>query len=380
MRQRAHTQDAALSRRALLTGVGAVGVAAVGTVAVQRAAQTSHGIADGAPVPAHGTHQAGINRPETPQRHCLVAIIDVDVTLLATTLTELGTRIAQLTAQPHGLQDVTPDGPGDLTVTVGLGPRALAATAHPELASLVELPEFAGDDAIAESRRGGDLLLSIGGSDPSTLDGVLAALVDVIGAPRVRWREHGFRSAPVDGVARNTLGYHDGTIGPRGPALDESVWIATGPLAGGTIAVLRRLRIDADAFRSLSPDMRDAVIGREQLTGAPLSGGSREDEIDLGAKAPDGRLLVPADAHARAAHPSFTGSGLMLRRSYGYMAGDDRGHLFASFQNDIRTFVRTQQRLDETDALMRFVTPTASAAFAILPGATAERALGGTLF
>ncbi|WP_166868768.1 Dyp-type peroxidase [Salinibacterium sp. ZJ70] len=381
MSEETRAAGAALTRRALLTGAGVAGVAAAGTFAVQRLAHTPAVGVDGASaVSAHGLHQAGIDRPELPQRHSLVAVLDVDRTRLQQTLKEVGVRIERLTASPNGLPDVTPDGPGDLTVTVGLGSDALGATAHPELAALVDLPTFAGDDGIAEERRGGDVLLSIGSSDPSVLDAALAALLDVVDEPRVRWREHGFRSAPVDGVARNTLGYHDGIVGPRGAEVDASVWISEGPLAGGSIAVLRRLRVDADAFRRLAPEARDAVIGREQSSGAPLSGGLRDDDIDLGAKAPDGRLMVPSDAHARAAHPSFTGSGLMLRRSYGYLADSDQGHLFVSFQNDIRTFVRTQLRLDETDALMRFVTPSASGAFAILPGATAERPLGGTLF
>jgi dye decolorizing peroxidase len=58
--------------------------------------------------------------------------------------------------------------------------------------------------------------------------------------------------------------------------------------------------------------------------------------------------------------------------------------MFISFQNDIATFAKTQLRLDEVDDLMQFVTPTATAAFAILPGmqapSGARQALGAPLF
>ena len=127
------------------------------------------------------------------------------------------------------------------------------------------------------------------------------------------------------------------------------------------------------------------MIGRHRQDGSPLSGGGRFDQVDLNAKADNGDLLVPAHAHARAAHPSFTGSRLMLRRSYNYRASAaDHGHLFISYQNDVGAFAKTQLRLDEVDDLMHYVTPTATAAFAILPGtldsAGASRPLGSTLF
>ena len=55
------------------------------------------------------------------------------------------------------------------------------------------------------------------------------------------------------------------------------------------------------------------------------------------------------------------------------------GLVFISYQNVVRTFVATQQRMDETDDLMDFARPTATAAFAILPGFDGQRPLGSTL-
>ncbi|MEV0954109.1 hypothetical protein [Promicromonospora sp. NPDC050249] len=57
----------------------------------------------------------------------------------------------------------------------------------------------------------------------------------------------------------------------------------------------------------------------------------------------------------------------------------ETGLLFVCFQREPDTFVRTQHRLDEADALTDFVTPTASATFLVLPGFDATRPLGSTL-
>jgi deferrochelatase/peroxidase EfeB len=71
----------------------------------------------------------------------------------------------------------------------------------------------------------------------------------------------------------------------------------------------------------------------------------------------------------------------MLRRGYSYANSDaDKGLLFVSFQRELRTFVQTQRRLDEGDALMAFATATASGTFLVLPGFSAERPLGADLF
>ena len=187
-------------------------------------------------------------------------------------------------------------------------------------------------------------------------------------------------------VARNPLGYLDGIIVPEGDdELDEHVWITSGALPGATVCVLRRLRLDRRRFVALSVSTRDAVIGRH-ADGRPLSGGGPDAEIDLQAKTPEGDYLVPLHAHARAAHPSFTGSALMLRRGYAFDRGptssgvDDAGLLFVCFQHDLDTFVRTQLRLDEVDDLMKFATPTASGSFLILPGYSSSRPLGAPLF
>jgi dye decolorizing peroxidase len=206
----------------------------------------------------------------------------------------------------------------------------------------------------------------------------------------LRWQQAGFRAAGYGTVTRNPLGYKDGVIVPHGDTeLAENVWIADGPLAGGTICVIRRLRLAVPEFRSQPLARQDAIIGRERVDGTPLSGGQPDDPVDVNAKSADGTLLIPARSHVRAAHPAFTGSALMLRRGYAFANGivagpdgsavDDQGLVFICFQNDIATFTRTQLRMDELDDLLKFTTATASATFLILPGFSATTPLGASL-
>jgi deferrochelatase/peroxidase EfeB len=133
------------------------------------------------------------------------------------------------------------------------------------------------------------------------------------------------------------------------------------------------------AFGELSVEYQEAVVGRRRADGAPLSGGDQRDEVSLTSKTADGRYVTPVGSHARAAHPGPTGSALMLRRGYSYADGADVGLVFTCFQRDLRTFVATQQRIDEQDEMMRYVTTTASASFLVLPGFDHDRPLGSSL-
>jgi dye decolorizing peroxidase len=177
------------------------------------------------------------------------------------------------------------------------------------------------------------------------------------------------------------FGFVDGIVGPHGIVEQRrDLWLAgPAPVAHGTIAVLRRMELDLPGLAALSVADQEAVFGRHRDTGAPLSGGAIGADPNLGAKTPDGRYLIPADAHIRRAHPNVVGVGLMARRSYN-IDEPAPGLLFISFQNDIRTFTNTLTHMDGSDALLRFTTTTASATFLILPGFDDQRPLGATLF
>ncbi|WP_018348175.1 Dyp-type peroxidase [Longispora albida] len=346
-------------RRSLLAGAlgvaGLAGCQASGTFVPARA------------ITHTGGTQAGIDRP-APQPHADLGVFDV-TGRPGQVLGGLGDLVLALTSGSHPRLAGLP--PGDLTVTVGAGPRLVSAV-DPELPGAVDLPVFE-REAITHPCRGGDLMVQVRGTDQLAVSLASAALSTVDGV-QLRWRQRGFHAE------RNLLGFLDGTENPRGPEeLASEVWLAgPGRVAGGTIAVIRRLRLDLAGFAALPVTRQEEIIGRRRADGEPLSGGGT---VSLAAKSADGEYLIPPTAHVRRAHRLATGSGMMLRQGYSYDNGwDDRGLLFISYQRDLRTFTATQHRMDEGDDLMAFTTCTASGTFLVLPGFGPGAPLGGTLF
>lgn len=367
-----------ISRRGVLLGAGAgLAAGAAGLTVGATLLASGAGAAPGGTVPAAGTTQAGVARPSTPQRRGLIAVFTIPVTPARAVLRE---RLAALGAAVLDDTD-SAAAPGDLTVTIGIGPR-LVDSIDPGLPGADGLPAFRGDDAITPARNGGDLMIAVHASEGASLHAVLGRVAAAIPEAQLAWDEDLVRAAGTGTVVRNPLGYLDGIMVPHSEEeLAENVWIASGPAAGGTICVIRRLRLDIDGFGERPVVERNAIIGRHRVDGSPLSGGTRDDEVDLRAKTEAGDYLTPARSHVRAAHPSFTGSRLMLRRGYAFgTQPDDRGLMFICFQNEFDTFVKTQHRLDEVDDLMAFAEPTASASFLVLPGFTRDEPLGNTLF
>ncbi|WP_233438348.1 Dyp-type peroxidase [Actinokineospora spheciospongiae] len=370
------------SRRTFLGAAGAAVTAGLVAGCESRSGGPPGRPAPAAQPPATGEHQAGIAEPRDAQPNLLAVVADLDdTTAVGPLLAELGRTVLALTAgtDPRLLGLA----PGDLTVTVGIGPRVVRL-ADPALPGAADLPPFAREQ-VADRERGGDLLVQVCASEAPLLSVAAAALLGRAGV-RERWRQSGRRgpgTALAEGrtAPRNQLGFVDGIVGPHTPAeRQRDLWLAAPPpVAGGTIAVLRRMELDLPRFAGLSTSDQEAVIGRHRDTGAPLSGGPAAAGPDLAAKTPDGRYLVPADAHARRAHAGAIGVGLMLRRSY---STDDPapGLLFISFQNDLRTFTTTLTHMERSDALLPFTTTTASATFLVLPGFDRQRPLGSTLF
>lgn len=379
------------SRRDVLIGAaglaGGAGIASAGILLGAHRVDTRDDDAAGlasAPVDPHGANQAGVARPATPQGHGLLQAVDLPADAQLGFLRAVGERITALVGDDSEL--LTPL-PLDLTITIGIGPR-LIRTIDEELSGAEDLPAFAGDDAIDAHRLGGDVLVAAYASDPGVLGLAVSSVIATIPGATLRWSQHVFRAAGEGFVTRNPLGFHDGIVVPKSKdELDANVWLDSGPLAGATVCVIRGLRLDVAGFTGLPVSKREGVIGRRAGDGAPLSGGGANAEVDLRAKTANGEYLTPAHSHARAAHPSFTGSELMLRRGYAFDNGlvhadrtiADTGLMFICFQRSLRTFIATQQRLDEMDDLMPFTTPTLSATFLILPGFDRTNPLGAAL-
>ncbi|MFT4157677.1 MAG: Dyp-type peroxidase [Microbacterium sp.] len=355
------------------------------------------------PVDPYGEHQAGVVVPATPQRHGFFMVLELSAVpeadaadeafrvRLGSLLAAWGERIALLTAPSRAAAGEAArqsagmfDGAGDLTVHIGVGSRVLAAL-DSTLPGVGELGPFVGDDMISADHLGGDLLVAAYGSSPNDVERAARDIAASAEAVSVRWVQRGFRAPGEGTITRNPLGFHDGVIVPRtAQERAENVWIDQGPLAGGTVCVIRRLQLAIERFQAEPLERQEAIIGRRRRDGSPLSGGEPFAEANLASKTAEGEFLIPARSHVRAAHPSFTGSALMLRRGYAFDNGAfgglaDAGLMFVCFQRDLRSFVQTQLRLDETDDLMAYATPTASGAFVILPGYSAERPLGSSL-
>lgn len=384
-----------VNRRRLLAG-GAAAMAA-GAALTQCGAAQSATPADGfgsAVEPFHGRHQSGIATP--PQAHALFVALDLKPQArrsageTLTAVLKLWTSdAARLTQGEPALADTEPElalRPARLTVTVGLGPavfdRAGLAQLRPE--SAAELPAFS-TDRLEPAWCGGELLLQICADDPLVIAHAGRVLLkNVRSMTRQRWRQSGFRNAhgsdrPGESM-RNLMGQVDGTANLHDEqALDRHVWddrASAAWFAGGTVAIIRRIRAEMDTWDELDRASKELTVGRRLDNGAPLTGRKESDVPDLGATA-NGIPVIPPNSHiALARHRADDEQ--FLRRPYNYddpPSGDrttDSGLIFASYQRDpARQFVPVQERLAAADALNQWITPIGSATFAILPGVPA---------
>ncbi|MFB7372537.1 iron uptake transporter deferrochelatase/peroxidase subunit [Streptomyces sp. NPDC056222] len=404
-----------ISRRRVLGTVGAAGAAGIalgaGGGAGVYAAVTDSGSSTTTDAKAlttvgatqamfHGKHQAGITTPLQSRGH----LIAFDLAPGAGRK-EAAALLRRWSATAKALMAGKPStddtgialdaGPSSLTVTFGFGHSFFGRTGLTALrpTQLDPLPAFSAD-ALDPKRSEGDLWVQIGADDALVAFHALRALQkDAGAAAKVRWQMNGFnRSAGATAkpmTARNLMGQVDGTGNPKpsDPDFDRRIFVpesasgtSTAPawMAGGSYAVVRRIRMLLDDWEKLSLDKQEKVIGRRKSDGAPLTGGSETTELDLNKVGPDGRLVIPDNAHSRISAPEQNGGAAMLRRPFSFHDGigpdgtPDAGLLFVCWQADpLRGFVPVQRKLDRGDALSTFIRHEASGLFAV-PGGAAE--------
>ncbi|MDD2857444.1 MAG: Dyp-type peroxidase [Candidatus Nanopelagicales bacterium] len=382
-----------VSRRGLLAvgGAGILGAAGGFIVGRESAPMTSDQPATAATAAApqtydfHGAHQAGISTPA--QQHAAYLGINLQersTNALAAVLRLVSDDAARMMAgkpalaDPSGMLAATASG---LTITVGLGHRAFELpgmqASRPE--AFAALPAFA-TDAFEPGWGDTDLLVHIGSQDPLVLSHAIRVItVDLSTLARIAWIQQGFRALPDPSGAtgRNLMGQVDGTVNPvPGTAeFDETVWMQhpSPAINGGTVLILRRIRMLLDTWDVLDTGAKELVIGRDLSTGAPLGGTSERDPMPLAATNDLGLPVIPTDAHARLAHAS-TPRTRILRRPYSYDHGmhagtNDVGLLFVAYTQDPRdSFIPMQRRLAESDALNRWVSTIGSASYFVPPG------------
>ncbi|MEU7566376.1 iron uptake transporter deferrochelatase/peroxidase subunit [Streptomyces fradiae] len=404
-----------ISRRRLLGTMGAAGAAglalggaggAAGYAALSDGADGGTALAavGAARVPFRGAHQAGIVQPPQACGHLVAFDLapGADRKEAVALMRRWSAAAERLMAgEPVGGSDsaVAKDaGPCSLTVTFGFGASFFDRTGlvarRPR--ELDPLPVFS-SDRLDPKRSNGDLWVQIGADDGLVAFHALRTLQREAGAAaKVRWQMNGFNRSPGATAhpmtTRNLMGQVDGTNNPKPTArdFDRHVFVQPGGaqpwMAGGSYAVVRRIRMLLDDWEKLPLKAQEEVIGRRKSDGAPLTGGTETTRLDLDKLGPDGRQVIPADAHARISAPEQNGGATMLRRPFSYHDGigpdgvPDAGLLFVCWQADpSRAFVPVQRKLDRGDALSRFIRHEASALFAVPGGPADGEYVGGRL-
>ncbi|MBK9475606.1 MAG: Dyp-type peroxidase [Tetrasphaera sp.] len=293
------------------------------------------------------------------------------------TLTDLEGELAAVTAR--------------LTVTVGVGRRAVTVAGKTPPEWLAPLPAYAMDRL--EARWGeADLILQICADSPTTVAHAQRRLItSVEPLADVRWVQRGFRE-PFEGPGlpmRNLFGQVDGTVQPTLDGADDEVLFVgeAGPqwLREGSAMVVRRIAMSMDTWDKVDRAGRENAIGRRLDTGGPVTGGGIDAPLDLTRTDDLGFTVVDQAAHVRRAHP-VTPHERFLRRPYSYddapegSAVSNSGLIFVAYCADpVRQFVPVQARLAELDLLNIWTVPIGSAVFAALPGARDGEILGQAL-
>ncbi|TLS41500.1 deferrochelatase/peroxidase EfeB [Streptomyces montanus] len=400
-----------ISRRRLLGTAGATGLAlgaaggAAGYAAAPSADQATPLASLGTDeVMFHGKHQPGITTALQARGHLVAFDLAAGSGRKeAAALLRRWSATAQrlMAGERTGSEDtdVARDaGPSSLTVTFGFGHSFFARTGLEKQrpVALDPLPDFSSDH-LDKSRSNGDLWVRIGANDSLVAFHALRAIQkDAGSAARVRWQMNGFNRSPgataLPMTARNLMGQIDGTRNPKPseadfdqrifvPGSGDPAW-----MAGGSYAVVRRIRMLLDDWEKLSLKAQEDVIGRRKSNGAPLTGGTETTEPALEKTDASGKLVIPINAHARITRPDQNGGAAMLRRPFSFHDGfdadgvPDAGLLFVCWQADpLRGFVPVQRKLDRGDALSTFIRHEASGLFAVPGGAAKGEYVGQRL-
>ena len=396
-----------VSRRGFLAGgaaaaaSGAVGIAAGAAGASLAAEADLETFAASRQAEFYGPHQSGIELDIQAVTNMVAFDIKESVTKadMLRWMRLLTDDIARLTAGEPVLADPAPElaiGAARFTAYVGFGPSLFSKlgleSQMPE--GFAELPAF-GVDQLQARYSGGDVLIHIAADDPVVLaHGTRGLVRDSMPFASVRWVQPGFAHSPgmipAGLTHRNLMGQVDGTANPElgSSDFDSVVWINDGPewIKGGTLLVFRRIAMQLDTWDQLGTPSKEEVIGRKLSNGAPLTGERETDVPDLGARHPNGLLVIPEFAHIRRAAPQESGERI-FRRPFSYDNGMnergsmDVGLLWTAYQRDIsKQYLPIQRRLEQLDLLNEWTVPIGSAVFAIPGGVQGSELLAEALF
>jgi dye decolorizing peroxidase len=384
----------AMTRRGLLAAGGVAFVGAASGCAAPSLTTSPSAVApaDLASVAFDGRHQPGIQTPAP----LLTTFVGMDLLSqsrddLRSLLVLVSDDARRLMAGQPALADTEPENatqPESLTVAIGFGRPLFEKLGIPIPGQLPEIPAFS-TDALEPQWAQTDVILQIGSDSPLALQHAHRMISkDTASLAQTVWVQEGFRGALVgDGDSmRNLMGQVDGTVNPREQRdFDSVVWIDDGPdwLRGGTVLVLRRIRMLLDTWDILDPDAKALVTGRRMDNGAPLGVEREDDPIDLAQVDGRGLPVIPSQSHVAVAHQ---GGERILRRPFNYTlhnsdGTNDAGLLFASYMKDPATsFIPLQQRISELDSMNLWVEPIGSASYIYPRGCEADSYLAADLF
>jgi deferrochelatase/peroxidase EfeB len=395
------------SRRRLLQSAGAgaagVGIGGAGFLIGQETAEAN---AEGTgSVEFFGSHQAGIDTPAQDRLHfAAFDLVDEDPAALrqllqdwskaASEMTEgkmIGDLNNMLLAPPDDTGETVGLLPSSLTVTFGFGPSLFEkpglGLAAKRPTALQVLPALPGDE-LNPAESGGDLCIQACSDDPQVAFHAIRNLARIgRGTVVMRWSQLGFgrtsTTSRSQDTPRNLMGMKDGTANIRAEdtgAMDRFVWLGNDVdqrwMRGGSFMVTRRIRMLLEVWDRASLEDQEETIGRRKYSGAPLTGESEFDPLDLEAEK-NGQPVIPENAHVRLASATLNDGERILRRGYSFTDGVDEslgeleaGLFFIAFQRDPeKQFVAIQMRLGQFDALNEYIKHVGSAVFAVPPGA-----------
>lgn len=240
----------------------------------------------------------------------------------------------------------------DASVAIGIG-EPLARALGKRIEGLRSFPSLAGPGVSVPSTQGALFFFFRGEDHGEVLLRSRRTLAALEGA-RIEEDVAAFRYS----IGRDLSGYEDGTENPTG---DRAVAAAITSSGGSFVAVQRWVH-EISRFERLSPDERDAIIGRRHETNEEL-----ED--------------APASAHVkRSAQESFDPAAFMVRRSMPYGSLAEHGLYFVAYGKTLDAYERVLRRmvgLDDgiVDGLFRFSRPVSGGYYFCPPVAGGRLAL-----
>jgi deferrochelatase/peroxidase EfeB len=398
-----------VSRRHLLGGAGLVGTGALlgvgGAFGADRRSSGDPSPSDtdllDAVVPFYGRRQSGVTTPQ--QSRLVFAAFDVTTTDVEEVKVLLGRWSAAAALMTEGRligpTEIRPEAaPFDTGEALGLGAQQLSVTvgfgtsmfdsrfglANRRPAAMEPLPELPGDTVVNPAISDGDICVQACANDPLVAFHVIRNLARIgVGVVSLRWSQVGFGRASATSRAqqtpRNLMGFKDGTrnIKVEDPDVtDAFVWVGDETdqdwMHDGSYLVMRKIRMQIEAWDSDSLADQERVIGRTKEVGAPLSGAHEHDPLRLGQVDAAGNPLMPPESHVVLASPERNHGVQILRRSYNYADGIDAttgqldaGLFFLAYQkNAHEQFVPIQRRLGSSDLLNEYIKHVASGLYA----------------